>query len=193
MTELYSALVIFVSRARDHVDLVPRLHVLRSRAVSIGDFRHAIGTKRAFAVALAEIAMLAGDLTLLDNLLPLRVVLVLDEIDDGVDHLGVNVPLRQNEFLLDDGMVVLNRTNIAKLVLFDDQVVGLDQTLRRDHALRLDGARVIDVAGLLDHFLTVVVARRRALVAVTWATVTIPWVHRTPTVVPGEGRGGDNC
>ena len=78
--------------------------------------RHAIGTDRAFAIALAKIAILAGDLALLDDVLALRVVLVLDEIDDGVDLLGVNVPLRQNEFFLDDGMVVLNRTNVASLV-----------------------------------------------------------------------------
>ncbi len=41
--------------------------------------------------------MFAGELSLLDDVLPLRVVLVLHEIDDGVDVLGVNVPLGQNE------------------------------------------------------------------------------------------------
>ena len=133
--------------------------------------RHAIGTNRAFAVAVGEIAVFAGDLALLDDVLPLRVVLVFDEIDDGVDLLGVNVPLRQNEFLLDDGMIVLNRTNVASLVLLDDQVIGLDQTLGRDHALRLDGARVLDVFGLLDHFLSVVVAGGRALVAIPLTAV----------------------
>ena len=91
--------------------------------------------------------MLAGDLALLDDALPLRVVLVLDEIDDGVDLLGVNVPLRQNEFLLDDGMIVLNRTNVASLVLW---MIRWLVSIRR-----LDGttlcvsmdARVIDVSG----------------------------------------------
>src|SRR3954447_13011313 len=169
--------------------LVARLRVLRSRAVGIGACRHAIGTDRAFAVAVGEIAILAGDLALLDNVLPLGVVFVLDEIDDGVDLLGVDVPLRQNELLLDDGVVVLDRTNVASLVLFDDQVVGLDQTLGRDHALRLDGARVIDVSGVLDDFLSVVVPRRRTLVAIARRRNTITRVHRSATVIPGQGRG----
>jgi hypothetical protein len=59
--------------------------------------RHAIGT-----TGLSQLHCGDCDFTgisRLDNALPLRVVLVLDEIDDGVDLLGVNVPLRQNEFL----------------------------------------------------------------------------------------------
>src|SRR5471032_445705 len=94
---------------------VMRLHVLRSLAVSIGACRHAIRTNRAVAVALAEIAVFTGDLTLFNDVLTLCVVLVLDEVDDGVDVLGVNVPLRQNEFFLDDGMIVLNRTDVTSL------------------------------------------------------------------------------
>ena len=145
--------------------------------------------RAAAVVAVAtQVTDFAGDLALLDDVLPLRVVLVLDEVDLVVDVLVVNVPLRQNELLLDDGMIVLNRTNVASLVLLDDQVVGLDHTLRRDHALRLDDARVIDVSALLDHFLTIVVARRRALVAVTWTAVAARRL-----VVPGRSRGGDNC
>ena len=119
-----------------------------------------------------------------NHALPLRVVLVLHEIEDGVDVLVVNVPLGQNELLIDNGMVMLNCTNVASLVLVDDQVIGLDQTLGRDHALGLDDPGVIDVTGLLDHFLTVVVPRRRALVAVAIVAAT---------VVPGRSRGGDDC
>src|SRR4051794_24232819 len=88
-----SALVIIVSRVRDRAYSVPRLHVLRSRAVGVGALRcHAIDLDRPIAVAFAEIAHLTGELALLDDVLPLRVVLVLHEIDDGVDVLVVNVP-----------------------------------------------------------------------------------------------------
>ena len=76
------------------------------------------------------------------------------------------------------------------LVLADDQVVGLDKTPGRHHALGLDDRRMVEVPGLLDHFLTVVVAWRRALVA----TVVVATVSAGTTgVVPGEGRGGDDC
>src|ERR1700744_5480806 len=114
-------------------DLVPRLHVARGLAVRVVRRNHAVRAERtttlAVAVAIAEVTNFTRKLLLLNDVLPLRVVLVLHEVDDGVDVLVVNVPLGQDELFLDDGMIVLNRTNVTSFVLVDDQGVGLDQTL----------------------------------------------------------------
>src|SRR5262249_38073658 len=77
------------------------------------------------AVAI-DVAIVAGDLALHDDALSHRAVPVLDEIDDRVDGFGVNIALPQHQLLLDDGVVVLDRADVAGLVLVDDQVIGLD-------------------------------------------------------------------
>ena len=104
----------------------------------------------------AEITHAPRDFPLLDHVLPYRVVLVLHLVDDLVDVFVVDVALGEDDFLLDDGAVVLNRADVFGLVLMDDKVIGFDHARGWNYGLAVIAAGVIDGLGAADHLFAVV-------------------------------------